>query len=259
MSLPISTAIQRRWRKNEYGAFSNGRKPKCRVLRPSANIMSSSHNRLMGPGGGASKAFRMYILTYLYMRCQFRTTWWQHIYFRTGPRNIIKQPAPYAPWLRTNIKFARYFHSKPHHTKHNIGWRGRCTLQMVGHTCSVRYVSVPCVQYLLHILVKCNTLTSWRHWRMYSVILATRIKAVVHLFDNRCRSGQTASDRSFIFHSKDISTVAKSAYYLRVMTVCPSVYPQYQRGSHWTTSMKFDTGDFQENPSRNSKFGRNRT
>ena len=111
--------------------------------------------------------------------------------------------------------------------KHNIGWRGECNLQMGWHTCSACYLSVPCVQYLQHILVQCNTLRSWRYWRMYSVIGASRIKAEVHLFDNRWRRVQTASDRSSIFHSKDVSTVAKSAYYLSVMTVYPSVYPRH--------------------------------
>jgi len=86
--------------------------------------------------------------------------------FVLGPETSSngRRPASYAPWLRTNIKFAQYVRSKPlHHTKHNIGYRGRRNLQTGGHTCSVRYVSVPCVQYLQHILVQRNTLTSWRH------------------------------------------------------------------------------------------------
>jgi hypothetical protein len=229
----ISKAIQRRWRKNKNEAFSNRRKPKCRDLRHSANILSSSNGQFIVPrrsGGGASKAFRIYILTCLYICSQFITTlrWSQPIYFRTGPRNIFKRPASYASWPWTNIKFAQYLQSKPlHHMKHSIGCRGRCNLQMGGHTCSVCYVSVQCIQYLQHILAQCNTLTSWRQWRMYSVILASRIKAFVHLFGNRWRSRQTASDRSSIFHSKDVTTVAKNAYYLRVMTVYPSVYPRY--------------------------------
>ena len=40
--------------------------------------------------------------------------------------------------------------------------------------------------------------------RLYSVILTSRIKPVVHLVDNRLSSRQIASDRSSIFHAKDV-------------------------------------------------------